>query len=412
MKKMKKLFAVILSLAMVLGMSLTAFAAPETSKTVATVKGVEDGEITVTAYQIIKYNEKGYYEEVLENSIAKETTEGATQATLKPTAENARALYSRVNEIAAKGTEYVKIFSRTDNKGDFTSSELTAGTWLIVVSGETKYLYNPAIISVNKTPDGLVYGTLNLDTDSWTDELYVKKSEADITKIAESADKSDPDVSGVQFGDILKFTVTTTIPGYTSDGKDIVYKISDSLTGLKLVQNEEYGFEAFIGESENEVADDTLTAAVGAAIKDGESSFTVTFDNSDKEYLISHAGHSIKIVYYAEVTSDAEINVDELNNTATLNYSTNDGTETIEKSDETNHYTFGIDTVVDGVIPGGVFDKTGEFVKINDKGDVKYDETTGEVIPTDSKTKFLEGAEFELRIGSSDEDAPKFSDKK
>lgn len=54
MKKMKKLFAVILSLAMVLGMSLTAFATEE-KPTQATVNGVEDGEkIVVTAYQIIK----------------------------------------------------------------------------------------------------------------------------------------------------------------------------------------------------------------------------------------------------------------------------------------------------------------------------------------------------------------------
>ena len=70
MKKMKKLFAVILSLAMVLAMSLTAFAtdpAPtgtkpvDTDNATATVSNVEAGA-TVTAYRIVEptYNDKGF----------------------------------------------------------------------------------------------------------------------------------------------------------------------------------------------------------------------------------------------------------------------------------------------------------------------------------------------------------------
>ena len=71
MKKFKKLFAVMLSLAMVLGMSLTAFAtetsAPTGTKPVsadkatATVENVEAGA-TVTAYRIVEptYNDKGF----------------------------------------------------------------------------------------------------------------------------------------------------------------------------------------------------------------------------------------------------------------------------------------------------------------------------------------------------------------
>lgn len=57
MKNLKKLFAVILSLAMVLGMSITTFAAGTTpnedDKATATVENVEAGA-TVTAYQITK----------------------------------------------------------------------------------------------------------------------------------------------------------------------------------------------------------------------------------------------------------------------------------------------------------------------------------------------------------------------
>lgn len=403
MKKMKKLFAVILSLAMVLGMSLTAFAEPQQAP--ATLGGVEDGEgISVKAYQIIKYNPAGYYEEVLPNTIDKTSPTDGTKPVLSPTADNVLALYQRLNDL-----EVMKDFVRPTNKGDFTCADLGVGTWMLVVSGKTEYLYNPVIISVSKTPDGDDYGHLNLTTESWFDDnkdTFVKKSIPTITKTAESAD-DDKNVAGVQYGDILKFTVTADIPGYADDGRKLAYSITDTLTGLSLVKNTEYAFEAMVG---NDGTVEELLNAVNEAIVDGAESFEV--DTLTDDFLRKYSGQKITIVYYAQVTSKAEINVDELNNTATLKYSTNNGTDTKEISDETNHYTFGIDTVVDGVIPGGVFDKTGEFVKINDEGDVKYDETTGEVKPTDSKTEFLEGAEFELRIGSSDEDAPKFTDKK
>lgn len=402
MKKMKKLFAVILSLAMVLGMSLTAFAEPQQAP--ATLGGVEDGEgISVKAYQIIKYNPAGYYEEVLPNTIDKTSPTDGTKPVLSPTADNVLALYQRLNDL-----EVMKDFVRPTNKGDFTCADLGVGTWMLVVSGKTEYLYNPVIISVSKTPDGDDYGHLNLTTESWFDDnkdTFVKKSIPTITKTAESAD-DDKNVAGVQYGDILKFTVTADIPGYADDGRKLAYSITDTLTGLSLVKNTEYAFEAMVG---NDGTVEELLNAVNEAIVDGAESFEV--DTLTDGFLRKYSGQKITIVYYAQVTSKAEINVDELNNTATLKYSTNNGTDTKEISDETNHYTFGIDTVVDGVIPGGVFDKTGEFVKINDEGDVKYDETTGEVKPTDSKTEFLEGAEFELRIGSSDEDAPKFTDK-
>ena len=73
MKKMKKVLAMIVSLAMVLAMSLTAFAASEgdpaatatkptaADTATATVKNVE-ANATVTAYQIVKanYNDNGF----------------------------------------------------------------------------------------------------------------------------------------------------------------------------------------------------------------------------------------------------------------------------------------------------------------------------------------------------------------
>ena len=52
MKKFKRLFAVILSLAMVLGMSLTSFAADPAKITVSLPEGAEDAKVTYV--QIVK----------------------------------------------------------------------------------------------------------------------------------------------------------------------------------------------------------------------------------------------------------------------------------------------------------------------------------------------------------------------
>ena len=400
MKKMKKLFAVILSLAMVLGMSMTAFAEPQQAQ--ATLGGVEDGEgISVKAYQIIKYNPAGYYEEVLPNTIDKTSPTDGTKPVLSPTADNVLALYQRLNDL-----EVTKDFVRPTNKGDFTCADLGVGTWMLVVSGKTEYLYNPVIISVSKTPEGDDYGHLNLTTESWFDDnkdTFVKKSIPTITKIAESAD-DDKNVAGVQYGDILKFTVTADIPGYADDGRELAYSITDTLVGLSLVKNTEYHFEAKVGDDGTV---EELLEAVNSAIVDGEESFEV--NTLSDAFLRKCSGQKITIVYYAEVTSKAEINVDRLNNTASLKYSTNNGTDVKEKFDKTKHYTFGIDTAVTGWSESESSNPTGEFVKINDKGEIEFAQTPGEVIKTETLVEFLNGAEFQLHIGSPTE--PLFTDK-
>lgn len=416
MKKMKKVFAVLLTLAMVLGMSVTAFAEPDGEQpaakpTVATINGIEqeDGAtISVVAYQIIKYNADGYYEEVLPGTITKKEVDGQ-HPTLSPSSSDVQNLYyNRLAELKAIENGSAT-FTKQEN-GSYTCADLGLGTWLVVVNGAKSYIYNPAIISVNQTPDGKEYGTLNLDTNTWLGEegTYLKKDEPNITKTAESAmDPKDTNVVGTQFGDILKFTVTADIPAYTADRKEIQYSIKDTLTGLDFVLDDQHPVVVKVGAdaetaAENEYVQGIAQKAIQDAIDAKEKSFTVT--GLGDEFLIANSNNKIIIEYFAKVTSTTLVNVDRLNNKAELDYSNNTDTEnkSNHKETETKHYTFGIDTTVSGWKGSESSHPTGEFVKIDDKGNIQYTETPGEVVKKDGEPQFLAGAEFQLHIGSAD----------
>ena len=405
--KIKKMLAMLTASTLVLGISVPTYANNVVHTDGVYVKGLESDDLTVTAYQIIKYNEAGYYEPVIPGTIstADEPTQDGRDI-LSPTGADLQRLASSdyINQLTTRVT--LNADESTDEEGDYftdfsnlSEDVVIPGGWMIIISGSDQYIYNPAIVSVNTTPRGVQYGELNYQNERWSDDIYPKRSEPGITKTAEKENKEDTDIVGVQYGDILKFTVTADIPDYSSDITDITkYIISDKLTGLTLVQDGDHEVTVSVPHVQD-VSE--ISTVIKEAILDGEDSFVA--DLSDKDtFLINNGGNKIIITYYAKVSSSAQINVDELNNTATLNYSTRGG-ET-SKDATTKHYTFGIDTGFEGTVT--TENKTGEFIKINSDGSVGYEENTGNVT-VDGEA--LSGAEFELRIGSSDSSAEKFT---
>lgn len=410
MKRAKKLLAVLLALAMVLGMSATAFATGG-SQSKATITGVEDEEgVTVTAYKIISYNSDGYYFEVLDGTIGKSQSADQKYPVLTPSSGDVQNLYyNKMDQL--KSTATAVTFNKDETTKNYTCDNLEPGTWLVVVNGSKNWIYNPAIISVGVGENGNEYGTLNLDTETWNDgtEVYLKKDNPTITKTAEAA-SGNSDVKGTQYGDILKFTISADIPAYTSEKQDIQYSIKDTLTGLTIVSSDEYPVTVIVGEGAGDPAESAIAQAkVSSVIQDGSTSFEV--NDFDRDFLIRNANKKITIQYYAKVTSTELINVDRLKNTAELKYSNNTttGESSNSTSANTKHYTFGIDTQVTGWKDSGSTVSTGEFVKIDDKGTISYNITDG--VPTVSKgdATALGGAEFQLHIGS--EDGALFTDK-
>lgn len=375
MSKVKRILSVIMAMVMVLAMSVPTFAATTTNNSAVKISGVEAGA-KVTAYHIITYDPKGYYKEAIANTITKNADNNLT-----PTASDVMA-------IAADPDKLVRLekyeFTADDLVNDVYQHELGLGTWLIVVTGSSDYIYNPAIVSVQQDTKGVVYGELNLATDTWGTDVYVKRGEPTITKTSLTQN-----VNGVQIGDKLQYQITADIPDYQANVSDMQYSIKDTLTGLKLVVDGEHSVEATVDNK----TDDTLTAAVNAAIRTGETSFEVT--GLGDTFLKANAGKQIVLKYWAEVTTSAKLTVDKANNKAELEYSTNGGIG--HKESTTEHYTFGIDTTINGSTE--TTPKTGEFIKIDENGNVSYNETTGQVVVTGEA---LTGAEFQLHIGSAD----------
>ena len=57
MKKIKKIFSVLLTLAMVLGMSMTSFAAPEATAKITVKNLTANDKTTLKLYQVVKFND-------------------------------------------------------------------------------------------------------------------------------------------------------------------------------------------------------------------------------------------------------------------------------------------------------------------------------------------------------------------
>ena len=342
MKRMKKLFALLMTLAMVMGLGITGFAAVAPSDAdEATIKvtNVEVGA-TVKAYQIVKpkYNENGLtgYEVVSPYVIADTTN-------FIPTPDEITTIAGQVsgNGITMNAIE------------DGTSYEATvgAGEYIIIITGED--IYNPMVVSAaySNANDEASLGNGSVDANSdWKladQSVFAKRTETVIEKTVNEED--------AMVGDTVHYTIKGVIPSYSDTFTNPVYKITDVLT------NATY---AAIGESATKV-EPTVTIGGEAAEKDidykltwtttglgeDQEGFTIEFLNVDDYAGMTNDAREVVISYDA-VISESAVSTDPATNEATVNYG-NNGTEE-KDADPTYTYTFEIDD---------------EFTKVDEKGD-------------------------------------------
>lgn len=219
MKKMRKIFAVLLTLAMVLAMSIPTFAAKEGAT--LEVKGLATyASQKVDIYEIYKLDAND------NNWVAADWTKG-TNVTPETLDNKDMILALRTNALKVKATATAtsaEIEAGKKYASSVNFSGLQAGAYLVIVTD-----------SANKTE----YSTMVAKTYKY-DENNNLISPLDASVVAK-ADKyhtgKEADKTNVEVGDLVTYTVRTTVPyqEVKPNGDKLVteFKVSDTLTGAE-----------------------------------------------------------------------------------------------------------------------------------------------------------------------------------
>lgn len=339
MKKMKKVFALLVAMVMVMGMTMTTMAAPEkvpaaTDTAEVKVSNIEKGA-TVTAYQIIegKYNEFGF----IGYKWVKAVNDGKDVAFKEGTVEGLTS--DLITELSGNtgGLKATDPVTATDKE---ITLKLNPGTWMVIVTPpaeNAEKIYNPMIASVYYTADGMAAGEADAD-DNWelvTEDAYAKSTEMTVEKTA--------DQENYEVGQTVNFTINTTIPSYSKEYKNVVFRISDTIVnGLKYTE----GLQPTVTVGGQTVTDGTEYTYIPA---ENGLSFVINFDETYIKSLAEKTAEERAVVvsYSAVITEDAVVKVAE--NKATIDYTRNPSGETGHKENTEYTFTFELDGVMQKV---------------------------------------------------------------
>ncbi len=412
MKKLKKILSVVLTLAMVLGMSVTTWAAENPDGRVGTsddkgdivIQNVEKN-VNVDLYKIVEatYDTNG-------NFSGYTTTDAAYEAILKGEAEKvdysalANINADVINALGADKVEATKvtmgtpIYSKTQDEtdttkelGTYTCESLGVGMYLVVLSGAESTIYNYAVASIYYTVEDddnvLVDGNTENKALNILDATIVAKA-SDHPTVEKTAKENGTVTNSVDIGDKVDYEVVIEpVPYYA--GSNPVLKVEDTLSdGLSL--DTEAGIVVTAFKQGQETEGTTLNPTVDLKETTPHQKIKVNFVENGAYLLNEYAGGKVVIKYSAILNNNAGINEVGNGNDVVLTYAKDSKVEGNEGTDEdkTFTYTFDIDGGVNGStsiteITSGILTKTGE-----DGPDI--------TIGTKVIENVLEGAEFTL----------------
>lgn len=388
MKKMKKIFAVILSLAMVLGMSMTAFATEAGTGESATATSTK-GSITV---QGLVPNEKTTVSiyKVVEWDAAKSEWKRATGITEQEVSDlKTKPITINWAEIAKNRTSLTPVETKENvDTTSVTFNNLEIGAYYVYAQS-TKTTYNPMGEAVYE------YGTDGLMKPA-DKTIDAKGSTYELTKAFTGADGATR-YQVVNRGEKVPFTITAVFPSYDKDATDREFQIIDEPIGMKVTE-----VTVKVGNSKLTAGTDYSLVSVKEDGSDGDVITKLPATEGQKvrvRFLSSyigtentHAGETVTVEVTAQITDAAtfvnKASSDKGNNTPEVNGKL--GSITINKYDE----NYKADAINNKLLAGAEFSiapKGGDkiqFVYVGEKdGTSVYKKATDEEIADASIVK-------------------------
>ena len=283
MKKLKKLFAVMLSLIMVLAMGITSFAAKVTNEyadKITITNLAADVETTLNVYNIIYLDQDNAGNQTwkvvgwAKDYISEDTTNGKFTITDADGLKNAADAQSSADYTATE----------TGTSHEFTGLPIGA---YVIRAFDTKGTYD-LMVANTYDKDGKTYMA------SKSANVTAKMGEYKVTK--EASDKF------VHRGQRVNFTVTTQMaPKENSNGNTLTtFKVIDTSTGLKA--------DSFkLTKVTIAGVEKTVDAKKVTAVKNTDGTVTFTVDLSDF-IATTESGSTIEVQYSAVVENDHTYN--------------------------------------------------------------------------------------------------------
>ena len=365
MKKMRKIFAVLLTLAMVLAMSIPTFAASSAGNdkifgtaddtATITVTGIDNETgIQVKAYKVVEAKYEGASSTFsgynsLYPSVIKQEMVKADLTTLSPT---------QLNELAnAVDTNVSGAIDLINTEGTTTwTANVSAGTYLVLVSNTEAHSYNPMVVSAYYTnKDGktdISEGALTLTTNV----ANAKKSDKPSIDKKITGSNGNDYGNSVEVGDTVNYEVTVNpIPSYT--GSYPKFNVEDTLSA---------GLD-FAKDKDNNVINPIVKVGNKALVKDTDYTvsfegrkLTVNFVVGSAYKLNDYASQILTITYAAKVNSDAVVFTGVNTNNAKLNYTNDSKVDGNDGSTEKKTYTYTFEIGGEASGTTGIITKTGK----------------------------------------------------
>lgn len=372
MKFMRKVTALFLALAMILGMAVSVSAIESTATGTIQVANAETG-VNVTAYRLMDVNiddaagqpKDPVYKWVdalavwvrtnYPDYIGTETDNSVQEAFSTATDTNAiAAFYDALAAQIRSGNITLDNKKAPADGGAVDITGLKMGNYLVLVENGMN-VYSPS--AVNLVP------VWNDETNAWemsaSAVVNLKSEGVSVTKTAKTEDDKDLTAS---IGDTVNYTITADVPGYPAAtlNNNKTFNIYDTLQEGLTLEEDSIQVTGYVGGTVGTATDltvgnggntyYTLTTEGAKDLGGAGVSFSLAFNYDNLKDDSNAKFDTIRVTYSAAVNKGALVfnsNADSgnLGNTAKLSYSNNPYATTVSYKDVTDDakvYTYGI----------------------------------------------------------------------